>query len=345
MRVFRWLCVVFVVPVAYSQGLPNAPGMSEKAGPVVRRFEVGGQFSDVAFAPCATRDGCLPAPPTLALGPGATWNLNEHFAIDSTLNIFAGKEDFSTDFPDGSVAGGRGLEFLVGPRAEVRGGRLGIFVDSKAGFLHWSQVLTDEFFVPQPGGGTIPHFVGGGGTYFSIGLGAGLEYTVTPRTHLRVEAGDREIDYRRAEDVGCGVKCASNPTAWDSNAELTIGLYTALGKVVGRPRPALDAQPLHRFFDATNLLGMSVSLLAQTSDAVTTQRFLHHGVQEQNGLARPFVDQGWGGQVAAAAIVNTAEISVMYALHKMGHHRMERALPYVVAVPGAIEGYRNLHER
>jgi hypothetical protein len=162
---------------------------------------------------------------------------------------------------------------------------------------------------------------------------------------LRVEASAHEIDYRTAGDFGCGTRCSTFPTAWESNGEITVGLYSGLGKVVGRPRPALDAPPLHRFFDAKNLLGISISLLAQTSDAVTTQRFLHHGLQEQNGLARPFVDQGWGGQVAASAIVNTAEISVMYALHKMGHHRMERALPYVVAAPGAIEGYRNLHER
>jgi hypothetical protein len=127
--------------------------------------------------------------------------------------------------------------------------------------------------------------------------------------------------------------------------ELTIGVYTGLGKVVGRPRRALDAQPLHRFFDAKNLLGIGVSLLAQTSDAVTTQRFLHHGVEEENGLARPLVSQGWGGQVAAAAIVNTAEISVMYALHKMGHRKMERAVPYFVATPSAIAGYRNLQGR
>jgi hypothetical protein len=114
--------------------------------------------------------------------------------------------------------------------------------------------------------------------------------------------------------------------------------------VAGKPFDS-DGGQSHRFFDNTNLLLIGASLLGQSADQITTRRFLSHGGQEQDPLSRPFVDQGWGGQVGIAAIENTAQIFVMYRLHKMGHHRIERILLLVTAFAHGNMGYRNLQNR
>jgi hypothetical protein len=77
------------------------------------------------------------------------------------------------------------------------------------------------------------------------------------------------------------------------------------------------------------------------SDAITTQRFIKRGWQEGDPLSRPFVDHGWPGQIGIGVLDNAAELSVMYALHRMHHHRIERIVPIGRAAIGGIQGYRN----
>jgi hypothetical protein len=124
--------------------------------------------------------------------------------------------------------------------------------------------------------------------------------------------------------------------------QTSVGVYAGIGKVVGNGTFDVGREPAHRFFDKTDVLLMTVSLLGQSADMITTQRFHSHGFQEADPFARPFVDAGWGGQIGLAAINNGLEIGVMYALHKMGHHRVERLVPLVVGAEGAFSGYHNL---
>ena len=46
---------------------------------------------------------------------------------------------------------------------------------------------------------------------------------------------------------------------------------------------------------------------------------------------------GWGGQIAVAGIVNTAQVAVMYGMHRMGYHRVERVPPIALTL-GSIKG-------
>ncbi len=86
---------------------------------------------------------------------------------------------------------------------------------------------------------------------------------------------------------------------------------------------------------------IGVSLLGQTADAITTQRGLRHGAKEGNPLGKPFVDQGWPGQICLAAIENGAELAVMYLAHRHGHHRLERLLPLAVGLSAGFAAYHN----
>ncbi len=118
---------------------------------------------------------------------------------------------------------------------------------------------------------------------------------------------------------------------------------------IGRPVPGrpfdIDEERSHRFFSKTNLLVFGVSLLGMSADAITTQRFVSRGQQEQDPIARPFVDQGWPGQLELEAADTAAQIFIMYRLHKMGHHRIEKLVPLAMGIAGGQSAYHNLqHE-
>ena len=85
---------------------------------------------------------------------------------------------------------------------------------------------------------------------------------------------------------------------------------------------------------------ITMSLLGQASDAITTQR-VDHGQGETNPWSKPFVEQGWLGQIGICVLDNAAEFSMMYALHRMRHHRIERLVPIGRAFIGGMMGYRN----
>ncbi|HZR55802.1 MAG TPA: hypothetical protein VFA74_02925 [Terriglobales bacterium] len=84
--------------------------------------------------------------------------------------------------------------------------------------------------------------------------------------------------------------------------------------------------PTHRFFERGN----SIRLVALTglvaADGLTTQTALSGSghFREINPIARPFVNEGTGGQVAASAIGLGVSAGSAYLLHKTGHHRLER---------------------
>ena len=114
----------------------------------LRRFEIGGQATDMGVGNCfgaAVHCGT----PHYGLGAGATLNLSQHLAIDSTYNLLPTYDKFRTGFPPENPEGGRASEFLIGLRAEVRAKRYGLFVDAKPGFVSWSSVLTGFTYTPM----------------------------------------------------------------------------------------------------------------------------------------------------------------------------------------------------
>jgi hypothetical protein len=260
------------------------------------------------------------------MGPGIALNLNRHLALDGVFNTMLGFQSPGVDYS----TGGRGSELLVGLRAEARAKNYGLFAFARPGAVHWNALQMGYFTAP----GSLYQMISfEAKTYFASEIGGGVEYSPSARVHVRAEMGDLLISRSRR----CG-----NCAAWTNNLQTSMGVYVGLGKVVGKGSFDIGREPAHRFFDKTNLLLIGVSLLGQSADMITTQRFHSHGIQEGDPLARPWVDKGWAGQIGLAVIYNGAEIAAMYGLHKMGHHRVERLVPLVTGSEGAYRGYRNL---
>jgi hypothetical protein len=303
-------------------------------------MEVGASFNNLGLNSCDHLTDCDPIPPHNSFGPGITINFNKYWALDTTYDFTTGYEPLGNNFyPNGSVAGGRGSLALIGGRFNLRAANYGIFTYAKTGAVIWSGIHTE---IVAPGTFFPSAVTYGEQAYFAIGAGAGVEYSPTPRVHVRASFGDLVADYRRDRFSGCSACFDGEGTAWVHNSDLNLGAYVGLGKPISNQRSELSTRSTHSLFDKTNVALMGVDILAQTSDAVGTQHFIHYGLQEQAGLARPLVDKGWPGQITVSAIGSSAGILAMYALHRMGHHRLERFLPLAAAAPSAYLGYRDL---
>ena len=120
-----------------------------------------------------------------------------------------------------------------------------------------------------------------------------------------------------------------------------MGLYTGLGKPISWVPPAYNSKAAHPFWDTFNLGSMGVGLLGITADAITTQRFISHGLIEGDPLARPLVKYGWSGQVAASGLEMTGVVLGMYGLHRIHQHWIERLAPVCVGAVHGILAYDN----
>jgi hypothetical protein len=234
----------------------------------------------------------------------------------------------------------------MGLRAEVRAKQYGFFVDAKPGFMSWSSVLTGFTFTPKGTGPNSYYEVANYGrlTSFATEIGGGAEYSPTPRVHLRIDMGDLLVRFNDnlqfkfpTYTSACGAFC----TKWADNLQTTAGVYFGVGKPIVWTPPRPDAEPSHRFFDRTNFGLLGVSLAGQAADAITTQRFISHGLPEGDPLARPLVKYGWSGQIGLAVLLNGGEISAMYWMHKKHQHRLERILPLPIAAASGVLAYRN----
>jgi hypothetical protein len=94
--------------------------------------------------------------------------------------------------------------------------------------------------------------------------------------------------------------------------------------------------PGHQFFERGNNIRFAVLAGLVAADGLTTQLALsgNGSFREMNPLARPFVNQGTAGQVAASAIGLGASAGTAYLFHTTGHHKLER---FMLNVSIAIE--------
>ncbi len=285
--------------------------------------------------------GCFQAPrcntPQFGLGPGATLNLNSHFALDANFNILPSSIVSDGYFANGSVDGGRASEFLTGVRAEARARRYGFFLDAQPGFVSWSQVPTGQVFIRAPDGTVIStYYTHARRTFFASKVGAGFEYSPGTRMHVRVDFADLLIRYGQSALYICDT-CVT----LRNNPQITVGLYAALGKPISWQPPEYNPRAAHPFWGVTNVGLMGVALLGITADSITTQRFISHGLVEGDPLAKPLVKYGWSGQVAASGLEMTGVVLGMYGLHRMHQHWIERLLPVGVGVTHGILAYNN----
>jgi hypothetical protein len=182
----------------------------------------------------------------------------------------------------------------------------------------------------------------GSRTYFAVNFAGGLQYAISPRVRLDAELGDTRL-WQSTSIFG-----------HQNDVQVSTGITYLPGdlKFVHR-----GLGPSHKFFDRTNVLLLTAGLLAQVADGITTQRNqancqrfnaanasypLDCAEEEGNPLARPFVTQGWVGQVALTGLVATGEILLMYGIHRMGYHKIERIVPIPLAIGNAHAAYDNL---
>jgi hypothetical protein len=263
----------------------------------------------------------------MAVGGGGVFNVNRYLAFDATLNVLTKFDTAHYNFDSGVPAGGRGSEFLIGVRGVVRARRYGLFAEAAPGVLSWSQVLTAY---------TAGVSSYGRDNLFALKLGGGAEYAPNSRVHVRLDVADLLVKYNQPYwGFGGGVH------PWLNNLQTATGVYVGLGKRMDWQVLNWHNQSTHRFLDRDNFVVIGVSLLGQTADAITTQRFISHGQQEGDPLARPFVEHGWSGQIGLAVLTNSGEIAGMYWLHKMHHDRIERLLPLPYAIASGVCAYRN----
>jgi hypothetical protein len=103
------------------------------------------------------------------------------------------------------------------------------------------------------------------------------------------------------------------------------------------PERSRRVPSVHRFFDRTNLVGISVTAGALAADGYSTCQLLGRpGVRDANPLIYSCRDV-----VLLKSAGFAGSIGIMYAFHRGGHHRMERFVPYVFATPSAIAASLN----
>ena len=171
------------------------------------------------------------------------------------------------------------------------------------------------------------YFLFGERSRFVSNVSAGFEYSPSARIHIRSEIGDLLQKY--------------SSSFWSNNLQSSAGVYVGLGKSIPWTAPTDDAKKAHGFFDRENLTLMTGSVLAMTTDSITTQRFIARGQVEGDPFARPLVKYGWSGQIAAEGLEINAEIWGMYGLHRIHQHWIERIVPVSIAAAHGFFAYSN----
>jgi hypothetical protein len=300
--------VMFSATGLYGQSQP-VPRSSPAPDTSLRRFEVGGQTAYIGLNNCGSaQSGC----DQFGRGAGVAFNLNRHFAIDSSFIAMRGMsagsiaDPYDPSAPEPSAAGGIS-EFLAGVRVESRVRHWGVFARVSPGVMNWK---TGTVY------GSINDFV--------IETGAGVEYSPSPRLHFRLENDELAIKYHQFAGGHC-YPCFS--PGWIGNDEVKAGAYWSIGKPLNWVPVNTHAEPIHRFFDTANIALLTADALSQTADDLLTARNLHDGGQEGNPFSRPFVRNGWPGMTGQALLSEGEKVGLMYGAHRLHLHWLERIVP------------------
>lgn len=123
------------------------------------------------------------------VGGRLAWHVDDLIAFEGELNLFPG------NYPDeGRAFSRRRVEGLFGLTAGLRFDRMRPFAKFRAGFVDVGQA-PEPFpcirIFPAPLECTLAE----GRTLAAMDVGGGIDLNVTPRTFVRVEAGDRIVKY------------------------------------------------------------------------------------------------------------------------------------------------------
>lgn len=138
----------------------------------------------VAAAPMPQFEGS-----DFGVGGRVAWRADDLIAFEGELTLFPGA------YPDaGRAFSRRRVEGLFGLTAGLRVGRLRPFAKFRAGFVDVGeapQPFPCIRIFPAPLECTLAE----GRTLAAMDVGGGIDVSVTPRTFVRVEAGDRIVKY------------------------------------------------------------------------------------------------------------------------------------------------------
>ncbi len=319
---------------------------AQKSSAPVRipRFEMGVQTT-MLRTPGSTQT-------LVAVGPAGTLNLNRNFALDAVASFFPGT------MSPGEYYGGRLSEALAGVKASIHGAKWTFFAKARPGVVTWSNTLRQLDVTAWPPQSTQDVRVRfGRATSFAMDVGGGVEYRPAPSIAVRAEIG--ETFMRQAPTRYNGTPFDGSSTHFDHTLQTSTGIYYRFGGTAATEMLSRESGT-HPFFDRTNLVLMTVSMLAQASDAITTQRALSDcrkvfkatnsplalcAQVETNPIARPFVSRGWAGQITLGALVNSAQGLLMYSIHRMGHHKIERFVSVPLTFASGALAYDNLQPK
>ena len=318
-------CLTPYVVRGNCQSLPEPPTQSATE---IQRFDVGLQAIDMRLGTCFATRQC--ETPQLGIGIRGDFYIKSFLSVGAEFSTLVHEDSSHLYYSDGSAAGGRATEFLLGPEVTERSSRYRFLIFARPGLVSWSKVVSG---VSAEGSG----YDYARKTSLAGDLGGGIEVSPARRLHVALEVGDLLVRYDDSRSLYCNA-CV----AWTNNLQITAVTSLSFGQTLRESIRRRDSADVHRFLDKPNILLITASLLGQSADAITTQRNRQHGHVEEDPLAAPFVKYGWSGQLGLAAIANSLEIFGMYGLHKMGAHRIERAVPISVGTASGIAAYRNL---
>jgi len=222
----------FTAGVAYRFGgddgeeleAPSEPGRDR-----VRRFEVGAQFSSLllnlpdsdsiffgSFGPDTE--------PEVGFGGRLTFNLSDSVAVEAEGNLYTRES-----FPATSV-GGFPAQLQAGVKAGRRWERWGLFAKARPGLVSFSrvrQLVSTQQFTFEGREFTLGTFEDRRKNYFSMDVGAVVEFYHSRRFFSRFDAGDTIIHYgERAQEIFLGPQANffQVPAETKHNFQFTAGI-------------------------------------------------------------------------------------------------------------------------
>jgi hypothetical protein len=93
----------------------------------------------------------------------------------------------------------------------------------------------------------------------------------------------------------------------------------------------VQTKRVHSFVDAPNVMLWAGNAAVQWADYRSTEQGLRRGAVEMNGLG-----QSRGSRIALKTAGTFVPVLLAYACHRAGHHRLERLMPVIYAVPSGI---------
>jgi hypothetical protein len=193
------------------------------------KIEIGGQLSSLNFGPQVQSPFTpLRRSPEAGFGGRFSYNLTRHVALEAEGNFFP-----HTTFSPGHLVQGQ-----FGLKAGRRFNRFGIFAKGKPGFLSFSQLFTQIGTVTENFNGRIlvfPILEPRRRNFFSMDIGAVLEFYPSHRILVRFDAGDTMIHV---------VKTPVDPFSGRQPSTGTAHMFqfsSGVGVRFLNPKPAKDA--------------------------------------------------------------------------------------------------------